>query len=151
MTEKTVSRNRKAGFEYFLQESIEAGISLVGSEIKSIKNGQMSLAEAFVEIKDNQAWLMNSHIAPYNQASRNNHDPLRPRRLLLHKKEIRKLFEQVRLKGITIVPVRAYIKDGRAKLEIAVAKGKKLYDKRDAIAQRDVQRESQREIRTKDW
>lgn len=151
MNEKTVARNRKAGFEYFLQESIEAGISLQGSEIKSIKNGQMSLAEAFVEIKDLEAWLMNSHIAPYNQANRNNHDPLRPRRLLLHKKEIRKLYEQVRLKGITIVPVRAYIKDGRAKVEIAVGKGKKLYDKRDTIAQRDRERETQREIHRKDW
>ena len=151
MDEKTVARNRKAGFEYFLQESIEAGISLHGSEIKSIKNGQMSLAEAFVEIRDLEAWLMNSHIAPYNQANRNNHDPLRPRRLLLHKREIRKLYEQVRLKGITIVPVRAYIKDGRAKVEIAVGKGKKLYDKRDTIAQRDMERESQREIRKKDW
>ena len=151
MDEKTVARNRKAGFEYFLQESIEAGISLHGSEIKSIKNGQMSLAEAFVEIKDLEAWLMNSHIAPYNQANRNNHDPLRPRRLLLHKREIRKLYEQVRLKGITIDPVRAYIKDGHAKVEIAVGKGKKLYDKRDTIAQRDRERESQREINRKDW
>jgi SsrA-binding protein len=151
MDEKTVARNRKASFEYFLLEHMEAGISLQGSEIKSIKNGQMSLAEAFVEIKDNEAWLMNSHIAPYNPANRYNHDPLRSRRLLLHKKEIRKLFDQVRLKGITIIPVRVYIKDGRAKVEIAVAKGKKLYDKRDSIAQRDMERESQREIHQKDW
>jgi SsrA-binding protein len=151
MDEKTVARNRKASFEYFLLEHMEAGISLQGSEIKSIKNGQMSLAEAFVEIKDNEAWLMNSHIAPYNPANRYNHDPLRSRRLLLHKKEIRKLFDQVRLKGTTIVPVRVYIKDGRAKVEIAVAKGKKLYDKRDSIAQRDMERESQREIHRKDW
>ncbi len=151
MDEKTVARNRKASFEYFLLEHMEAGISLQGSEIKSIKNGQMSLAEAFVEIKDNEAWLMNSHIAPYNPANRYNHDPLRSKRLLLHKKEIRKLFDQVRLKGTTIVPVRVYIKDGRAKVEIAVAKGKKLYDKRDSIAQRDMERESQREIHRKDW
>jgi SsrA-binding protein len=150
MDEKTVARNRKASFEYFLLEHMEAGISLQGSEIKSIKNGQMSLAEAFVEIKDNEAWLMNSHIAPYNPANRYNHDPLRSRRLLLHKKEIRKLFDQVRLKGITIIPVRVYIKDGRAKVEIAVAKGKKLYDKRDSIAQRDMERESQREIHQTD-
>jgi SsrA-binding protein len=151
MDEKTVARNRKASFEYFLLEHFEAGISLQGSEIKSIKNGQMSLAEAFVEIKDNEAWLMNSHIAPYNPANRYNHDPLRSRRLLLHKKEIRKLFDQVRIKGVTIVPIRVYIKDGRAKVEIAAAKGKKLYDKRDSIAQRDMERESQREMHRKDW
>jgi SsrA-binding protein len=151
MDEKTVARNRKASFEYFLLEHFEAGISLQGSEIKSIKNGQMSLAEAFVEIKDNEAWLMNSHIASYNPANRYNHDPLRSRRLLLHKKEIRKLFDQVRIKGVTIIPVRVYIKDGRAKVEIAVAKGKKLYDKRDSIAQRDMERESQREMHRKDW
>jgi SsrA-binding protein len=151
MDEKTVARNRKASFEYFLLEHFEAGISLQGSEIKSIKNGQMSLAEAFVEIKDNEAWLMNSHIAPYNPANRYNHDPLRSRRLLLHKKEIRKLFDQVRIKGVTIVPLRVYIKDGRAKVEIAAAKGKKLYDKRDSIAQRDMERESQREMHRKDW
>ncbi len=151
MTDKIVARNRKASFEFFLLDSLEAGISLQGSEIKSIKNGQMSLAEAYVEIRENEAWLMSSHIAPYNQANRYNHDPLRPRRLLLHKKEIRKLYEQVRLKGITIVPVKVYIKDGRAKVEIAVAKGKKLYDKRDTIAQRDRERESQREINRKDW
>ncbi len=151
MTDKIVARNRKASFEYFLLDSLEAGISLQGSEIKSIKNGQMSLAEAFVEIRENQAWLMSSHIAPYNQANRYNHDPLRPRRLLLHKKEIRKLYEQVRLKGITIVPVKVYIKDGRAKVEIAVAKGKKLYDKRDTIAQRDRDREAQRDMNRKDW
>ena len=151
MDEKTVARNRKASFEYFLLEHLEAGISLQGSEIKSIKNGQMSLAEAYVEIRGNEAWLMNSNIAPYNPANRYNHDPLRSKRLLLHKKEIRKLFEQVRLKGTTIVPVRVYIKDGRAKVEIAVAKGKKLYDKRDSIAQRDMERETQREIHRKDW
>lgn len=151
MDEKTVAKNRKASFEYFLIEHLEAGISLQGSEIKSIKNGQMSLAEAFVEIRDNEAWLMNSNIAPYNPANRYNHDPLRPKRLLLHKKEIKKLFEQVRLKGNTIVPVRVYIKDGRAKIEIALAKGKKLYDKRDSIASRDMERESQQEMHRKDW
>ncbi|MBA4421454.1 MAG: SsrA-binding protein [Anaerolinea sp.] len=145
MEEKTVARNRKAVFEYFLLEHIEAGISLQGSEIKSIKNGQMSLAEAYVEIRGGDAWLMNSHIAPYNPANRYNHDPLRPRRLLLHKKEIRKLFAHVKLKGTTIIPVRVYIKVGRAKVEIALAKGKKLYDKRESIAQRDRDRETQRE------
>jgi len=145
MDERTVARNKKAGFEYFLLEYIEAGISLQGSEIKSIKNGQISLQEAYVEIRDGDAWLMNSHIAPYIQANRFNHDPLRPKRLLLHKREIRKLFELVKQKGVTIVPVRVYIREGRAKVEVALAKGKKLYDKRDAIARRDQDREAQRE------
>jgi SsrA-binding protein len=151
MDEKTVARNKKAGFEYFLLEHIEAGIALQGSEIKSIKNGQMSLQEAFVEIKTGEAWLMNSHIAHYIQANRNNHDPLRPRRLLLHKKEIRKLYEQVKLKGVTIVPVRVYILDGKAKVEIAVAKGKKLYDKRESIAERDRDRQAKREKGSEGW
>lgn len=151
MDEKVVAKNRKASFEYFLLEHIEAGISLQGSEIKSIKNGQMSLAEAYVEIKNGEAWLINANVAPYNQASRNNHDPIRPRRLLLHKREIRKLWEQVRLKGITVIPVKAYIKDGKAKLEIAIGKGKKLYDKRESIAQRDMERDSQRQGNKKDW
>ena len=149
MDEKTVARNKKAGFEYFLLEHVETGISLQGSEIKSIKNGQMSLQEAYVEIRGGEAWLMNSNIAPYLQANRYNHDPLRPKRLLLHKKEIRKLYEQVKLKGVTIVPIRVYIKEGRAKVEIAIAKGKKLYDKRDSIAQRDRIREAQRETHLK--
>jgi len=151
MDEKTVARNKKAGFEYFLLEHIEAGIALQGSEIKSVKNGQMSLLEAFVEIKEGEAWLMNSHIAPYIQANRYNHDPLRPRRLLLHKKEIRKLYEHVKIKGVTIVPVRVYILHGKAKVEIAIGKGKKLYDKREAIAERDRDRESKRANTSEGW
>ncbi len=143
---KVVSTNRKAGFEYFLLERFEAGLSLKGSEIKSIRAGQISLSEAFVRADEQGAWLMDAHVAPYIQANRFNHDPKRPRRLLLHKKEIRKLWDAVRQKGVTIVPIRVYLKDGRAKLEIAVAKGKKLYDKRDAIAKRDAEREREREV-----
>jgi SsrA-binding protein len=150
MGEKVVSSNRKAGFEYFLLERFEAGIALQGTEIKSIRNGQMSLQESYVQIDGNNAFLINAHIAPYNPASRYNHDPLRPRRLLLHKKQIRSLWNEVRQKGVTIVPVKVYLKDGRAKLEIAVAKGKKNYDKRDSIAQRDMERETRREFKTRD-
>jgi len=142
---KVVSTNRKAGFEYFLLEHFEAGLALKGSEIKSIRAGQISLAEAFVRADEREAWLMDAHVAPYIQANRFNHDPKRPRRLLLHKKEIRKLWEAVRQKGVTIVPTRVYLKDGRAKLEIAVAKGKKLYDKREAIAKRDAERDREQE------
>jgi SsrA-binding protein len=146
-TVKTVSTNRKAKFEYFLIETFEAGISLQGSEIKSIRAGQVSLAEAYVQMDGKEAWLMGAHVAPYEQANRFNHDPLRPRRLLLHKKEIRQLWDSVRQKGMTIVPTRVYLKDGRAKVEIALARGKKSYDKRDTIAKRDRERDSAREMR----
>jgi len=146
---KVVATNRKAHFEYFLLEHFEAGISLQGSEIKSIRAGQMSLAESYVRIDDqgHEAWLMSSHIAPYDPASRYNHDPLRPRRLLLHKKEIRELWYAIRQKGVTIIPVQVYLKEGRAKIDIAIAKGKRLYDKRQEIAKRDMQREVEREHR----
>jgi len=149
MTEnfKVVATNRKAGFEYFLQEKFEAGLALQGSEIKSIRAGQMSLAESFVQVDGEQAWLMDAHIAPYAQANRFNHEPRRPRRLLLHKKQIRQLWNAVRQKGMTVVPTRVYLKDGRAKIEIALARGKKLYDKRDTIARRDRERDSAREMR----
>ncbi len=144
---KVVATNRKAGFEYFLFERFEAGLALKGSEIKSIRSGQISLAESYIRVDENQAWLIEAHIAPYIQANRFNHDPKRPRRLLLHRKEIREMWDAVRQKGVTIVPIRVYLKDGRAKLEIAIAKGKKLHDKREAIARRDAEREMDRETR----
>jgi len=146
---KVVATNRKAKFEYFLLAHFEAGISLQGSEIKSIRAGQMSLSEAYVRIDDSgrEAWLINSNIAPYDPASRFNHDPLRPRRLLLHKKEIREMWQAIRQKGVTVIPVQVYLKEGRAKLDIAIAKGKHLYDKRQDIAKRDMQREAERERR----
>jgi SsrA-binding protein len=143
---KIVASNRKAGFEYFLFERFEAGLALKGSEIKSIRAGQISLAESYIRVDENQAWLIDAHIAPYIQANRFNHDPKRPRRLLLHSKEIREMWEAVRQKGVTIVPIRVYLKNGRAKLEIAIAKGKKLHDKREAIARRDAEREMDREV-----
>jgi SsrA-binding protein len=142
---KVVANNRKAGFEYFLFERFEAGLALKGSEIKSIRAGQISLAESYIRVDENQAWLIEAHIAPYLQANRFNHDPTRPRRLLLHSKEIHEMWDAVRQKGVTIVPIRVYLKNGRAKLEIAIAKGKKLHDKREAIARRDAEREMDRE------
>lgn len=141
---KVVATNRKARHEYFLLDTYEAGLVLKGSEIKSIRAGQVSLAQAYVSVEGNEAWLVNSHIAPYNEASRNNHDPLRTRKLLLHRSEIRKLSDKVRQKGATVVPLRLYLKDGRAKIEIALAKGKKHYDKRAEIAKRDAKREMDR-------
>jgi SsrA-binding protein len=144
---KIIATNRKAGFEFFLFERFEAGLSLHGSEIKSIRAGQISITEAFINIDSSDAWLVEAHIAPYEQANRFNHDPKRTRRLLLHKKEIRELWDAVRQKGVTVVPIRVYLKNGRAKVEIAIAKGKKLHDKRAVIARRDAERESEREMR----
>ncbi|NUM46934.1 MAG: SsrA-binding protein SmpB [Anaerolineales bacterium] len=147
MNVKVVASNRKAQHEYFLLERLEAGIVLTGSEIKSIRAGQMSIKEAYVRVDGNEAWLIESHIAPYDPASRMNHDPKRPRKLLLHKKEIAQLWTEVRQKTLTVVPTQVYLKDGRAKLEIAVAKGKKNYDKRESIAKRDTDREIHREYK----
>jgi len=150
MTEeiKIIANNRKAGFEYFLLEKFEAGLVLNGSEIKSIRAGQMSIQESYVDIENGeQAWLVEAHIAPYEQANRFNHDPKRKRKLLLHKKQIRELWNNVRIKGMTVVPTRVYLKKGRAKIEIALAKGKKAYDKRAVIAKRDEARSAERESR----
>jgi SsrA-binding protein len=152
MTEgvKVVATNRKAGFQYFLLDRFEAGLALMGSEIKSIRAGQMSLAEAYVDVENGRnAWLIEAHIAPYIQANRFNHDPKRKRRLLLHKRQIRELWNAVRMKGMTIVPTRVYLKDGRAKVEIALARGKKAYDKRAVIARRDQARERDRATRVR--
>jgi SsrA-binding protein len=141
---KILATNRKASHEYFLLDTFEAGLALQGSEIKSIRAGQISLAEAYVEVDGREAWLIDAHIAPYVQASMYNHEPRRPRKLLLHKVEIKRLWNEVRKKGVTIVPTKVYLKEGRAKIEIALAKGKRLYDKREAIAKRDMQREEER-------
>lgn len=141
---KIVATNRKARHEYFLLDSYEAGIALLGSEIKSLRAGQISLAEAYVQVDGREAWLMDAHIAPYTQASSYNHEPRRPRKLLLHKAEIRRLWNEIRKKGVTVVPTKVYLKEGRAKVEIALAKGKKLYDKRDTIAKRDMARDLER-------
>lgn len=147
MGEKIVASNRRARHEYFILETLEAGIALQGSEIKSIRAGQISLAEAFVRIDGKEAWLEDAHIAPYEQASIFNHEPRRPRKLLLHSSEIRRLWNSVRQKGVTIIPLTVYLKNGKAKVEIATAKGKKLYDKRAEIAKRDTKREIERHLR----
>lgn len=147
MDVKTVSTNRKARFEYFIEETYEAGIALLGTEIKSVRAGQISLQEAYVRTDGKQAWLVGAHVAPYVHASASQHDPDRDRKLLLNKKEIIEMFNAVRIKGMTIVPMRVYLKAGRAKLEIGIAKGKKLYDKRESIKQRDEAREDSRRNR----
>jgi len=144
---KIVATNRKASHEYFLLERFEAGIVLQGSEIKSIRAGQISLAEAYVRVDGEEAWLMDAHIAPYDHAGIFNHEPRRPRKLLLHKSEVRQLWDNVRQKGVTIIPLRVYLKERRAKVEVAIAKGKKLYDKRESITKRDAERDIERNLR----
>jgi SsrA-binding protein len=145
-TIKLIAHNRKAAHEYFLEDRFEAGLVLMGSEIKSIRAGHVQLREAYVQAQGSQVLLLNAHIAPYDPAARQNHEPLRPRKLLLHKREIAKLVEKVQQKGYTIVPTKLYLSKGRAKVEIALAKGKKQYDKREAIAKRDSQREVERAL-----
>jgi SsrA-binding protein len=146
---KVIATNRKASFEYFLMEKFEAGLVLQGSEIKSIRAGQISIQESYVDVpNESEAWLLEAHIAPYEQAGTHfNHEPRRKRRLLLHKKQLRELWNNIRIKGNTVVPTRVYLKDGRAKIEIALAKGKKAYDKRATIAKRDEARDSERATR----
>jgi SsrA-binding protein len=147
VTIKVIVKNRKARFQYFLLDHYEAGLELKGSEIKSIRAGQVSLNEAYVRLDGKEAWLVNAHIAPYESANRFNHEPRRERRLLLHKREIRKIWDTVRQKGVTVIPVKLYLKNEIAKIDIAIAKGKKLHDKRAVIAKREQERELNRQIR----
>ncbi len=147
MSIKVVATNRKATHDFHLLDRYEAGLVLLGSEIKSIRAGRISLKEAYVYVDGREAWLVNAHIAPYEPASRENHEPRRRRKLLLHRREIAGLWAAVRQKGVTIIPLRMYLKNGIAKIEIAVARGKKRYDKRQAIARRDAEREIDRQLK----
>lgn len=149
MNERNIATNRKARHNYIILDTYEAGLILQGSEIKSIRAGRVSIKEAFVRVEENEAWLVDAYIAPYDQASRFNHDPRRKRKLLLHRKEIWKLWDQTRQQNLAIIPLRIYLKKGRAKIEIALAKGKKLYDKRRTLAKRDAQREIERQLAKK--
>lgn len=144
---KVIATNRKAQHEYQFHDSFEAGLVLKGSEIKSIRAGRVSLQEGFVLFENGEAWLVNVHIAPYDPASRQNHEPKRKRKLLLHRREIDRLQSRAQEKGFTVVPTRLYLKEGRAKVEIALARGKKLYDKREAIAKRDSKRQVDRALK----
>lgn len=144
---KIIATNRKARHDYFLDEYIECGIVLVGTEVKSLRAGGCSLKEAWVRIQNGEVWIYQMHIAPYEKGNIMNKDPLRPRKLLLHKNEILKLEQKIKEKGYTLVPVEAYFKDSKVKIEIALARGKKLYDKRADIAKRDQQREAARDFK----
>jgi SsrA-binding protein len=144
---KTVVTNRKAYHNYHIGESVEAGVVLTGTEIKSIRAGRVSLGDAYVKPEGGELWLLNAHIARYEAGSYMSHEPTRPRKLLLHRKQIDSLAGNIQEKGLTLVPLKLYIKDSLAKLEIALAKGKKMYDKREAIARRQTDREIGRAIK----
>lgn len=145
--DRVVTSNRRALHEYFIVNSIEAGLALTGTEIKSIREGRISITEAYARIADGELWLMGAHISPYSHGGYLNHDPARPRRLLVHKSQIRELKAQVEQKGMTIIPLRIAIRKGRAKVDLGVARGKKLWDKRAASAERDANREIARAMR----
>ncbi|NIV29591.1 MAG: SsrA-binding protein SmpB [Anaerolineae bacterium] len=147
MAIKIIATNRKARHEYHFDDTYEAGLVLMGSEIKSIRAGRVSLQEGFVLFEEGEAWLVNVHIAQYDAASRQNHEPKRRRKLLLHRRQIDRLHGRTREKGYTVIPTKLYLKDGRAKVEIALARGKRQYDKRQAIAKRDSKRQVERAIK----
>ena len=143
--EKVVATNRKARHEYHIIDTMEAGIALKGTEVKSIRNGNVNLKDSYADIKNGEVILLNMHVSHYKQGNLFNHDPVRNRKLLLHKREIRKLIGKVQEKGMTLVPLRVYIKNGKVKIELALVKGKQIYDKRADIAKKDMQREQERE------
>ncbi|MCF0108921.1 MAG: SsrA-binding protein SmpB [Erysipelotrichaceae bacterium] len=147
MGEKLISVNRKASHDYFLEDRYEAGLVLTGTEIKSIRQGKVQFKDAYISIKDGEAWIKEMHIAEYDHGNVFNHDETRERKLLLHKLEIRKLANKIKLQGYTVVPTRMYLKDGRAKLEIALAKGKHLYDKRNDEKIKDAKREMEKALK----
>jgi SsrA-binding protein len=139
---KMIATNREAYYHFHILETFEAGLQLVGTEVKSLREGRINLKDAYAIVKDGEGWLLNAHISPYSHGNRQNHDPLRSRKLLLHKAELRKLFNFIQEKGLTLVPTKLYFKNGRVKVEIGVAKGKKLYDKRETEQKRTVERET---------
>jgi SsrA-binding protein len=145
--EKTIASNRAAFHEYFILDKVEAGIELLGTEVKSLRDGKVNIKDGFVRIEGRQAFLENVHVQPWEAGNRQNHEPTRSRRLLLHRSEIVELYSKIREQGLTLVPLRLYFRDGRAKVEVALVKGKKSWDKRQSIAERDAKREMQRAIR----
>jgi SsrA-binding protein len=145
--EKLIAENRKARHDYHLSDFLEAGLMLHGTEVKSCRDGRANLRQAYAEIRDGEAWLVGAHISVYEQGNINNHEPERARKLLLHRKQVDDLYAKVREKGMTIVPTRMYFKDGRAKVEIALARGKDLHDKRADVVKRDADREIQRALK----
>jgi SsrA-binding protein len=144
---KVITVNRQAYHDYFVEQTTEAGISLVGTEIKSIRDGKVNLRGSYAQARNGEIWLENAHIAIYEHGNRYNHEPLRPRKLLLHKREIAQLERKVATKGLTLIPLKLYLKGGRAKIELGLCRGKKLYDKREAISERETKRDIERIVR----
>jgi SsrA-binding protein len=147
--EKVIVDNRRARHDYHLSDRVEAGLVLTGTEVKALRDGKATLQQAYADVREGEAWLVGLHIPEYGQGNRENHEPDRPRKLLLHRREIDRLYAQVREKGFTLVPTRLYFKDGRVKAEIAVAKGKELRDKRRDVADRDAKRQIERELKSR--
>ncbi|HEX4900646.1 MAG TPA: SsrA-binding protein SmpB [Pyrinomonadaceae bacterium] len=145
--EKVLAANRAAFHEYHISDKYEAGIALTGTEVKSVMGGRVQLKESYVAVRDGEAWLFNAHISPYSHGNRENHEPLRTRKLLLHKREIRRLDDAAAKDGMTLVATRAYLKNGRIKIEVGVARGKKLYDKRETEMRRTVERETRAQLK----
>ncbi|HEY1514171.1 MAG TPA: SsrA-binding protein SmpB [Gaiellaceae bacterium] len=146
--EKTIVDNRRARHDYHLSDKVEAGLVLTGTEVKALRDGKATLQQAYADIRDTEAWLVGLHIPEYGQGNRENHEPNRPRKLLLHRREIDRMYAQVREKGMTIVPTRLYFKDGRVKVELAVARGKEQRDKRRDVAERDAKRQMERALKS---
>ncbi len=146
---KVIAQNKKAYHDYFVEERIECGIALFGTEVKSIRLGKVNLKESWAQIRKNEVWVEGMHISPYEQGNIYNRDPLRDKKLLLHRSEIRKLDSQVMRQGYTLVPLELYLKDGRVKMELGICRGKQVHDKRDTIAKRDSDREIRRALREK--
>jgi len=147
---KVVTENRKARHDYFIEETYEAGIALKGTEVKSLRAGKANLKDSYAQVENGELYLFNMHISPYEQGNRFNVDPVRTRKLLLHKLEINRLYGKVKQQGLTLVPLKVYFKKGRIKVELALDKGKKIYDKRDAMAEKDAKREMERTARGKE-
>ena len=147
MGEKVLCQNKKAFHEYFIEETFEAGIALQGTEVKSLREGQVNLKDSYVQIEDEEAFLHNTHISPYPYGHQFNHDPERTRKLLLHKREIRRLFGKTQQRGYTLVPLKIYLKDGKIKIAIGLAKGKTLYDKRETLKKRSADREMEKALK----
>jgi SsrA-binding protein len=149
MPEKLIAENRRARFDYELLDRYEAGVVLTGTEVKSLRQGRATIAQSYAEVRDGEAWLHGAEISVYDQGNRANHDPMRPRKLLLHRKEIDRLYGTIREKGLTLVPTRLYFKDGRVKIELAVARGKEQRDKRRDIADRETKRQLERALKAR--
>jgi len=147
MSEKTVARNKRARFDFFIDETHEAGMVLTGTEAKALREGKVNLKDSYAKIEKEEIFLVDAHISPYTHGNRFNHDPDRPRKLLMHKREIRRLYGKVREKGYTLIPTRVYFKDGRAKVELGLGKGKRAYDKRETLKQKAIEREVERSYR----